>query len=113
MYELLIYKLVTCYRTIANTIFRKIQIIRGFIYHCRTCYEIDFCYKCYGRKENIHEAAHEWDKIGQEFEDYESSWSDEDEIINDDERKKINEEHSNDNSSSDSSSDSSSTSDDS
>lgn len=84
----------------------QIQIIRGFVYHCRTCYDTDFCYKCYGRKEQIHE-PHEWEKLRQEFMDYESSWSDEDED-SDDEATKHNRKPWN-----DSSSDSSSSSDDS
>lgn len=40
------------------------------------CINFDYCSKCYGRKERIHE-AHEWEKIGPEFVDHDSSFDDE------------------------------------
>ncbi|KAJ4286235.1 hypothetical protein N0V90_013269 [Kalmusia sp. IMI 367209] len=45
-------------------------------FFCDYCFTVDLCSKCYGRKEEIHQ-AHEWEKVGQEFLSDDSSYSDE------------------------------------
>lgn len=42
--------------------------VSGFRYKCRDCYNFDFCYKCYANRHVLH-PHHEWNTMGQEFED--------------------------------------------
>ncbi|RII18088.1 hypothetical protein CUC08_Gglean002176 [Alternaria sp. MG1] len=42
--------------------------VSGFRYKCRDCWDFDFCYKCYASRHVLH-PHHEWDTMGQEFED--------------------------------------------
>ncbi|CAN9398621.1 unnamed protein product [Alternaria alternata] len=44
------------------------QKVSGFRYKCRDCWDFDFCYKCYASRHVLH-PHHEWDTMGQEFED--------------------------------------------
>ncbi|CAG8956335.1 hypothetical protein HYFRA_00003715 [Hymenoscyphus fraxineus] len=45
--------------------------IRGIVYHCKTCYDFDFCNKCYHRRDIIHSSAkysnHEFEEKGPEY----------------------------------------------
>ncbi|KAK0622183.1 Delta-latroinsectotoxin-Lt1a [Lasiodiplodia hormozganensis] len=40
----------------------------GVRYRCKDCWDFDFCYKCYARRDVLH-PDHEWEIMGQEFED--------------------------------------------
>ncbi|CAI9637878.1 unnamed protein product [Alternaria burnsii] len=42
--------------------------VSGFRYKCRDCWDFDFCYKCYANRLLLH-PHHEWNTMGQEFED--------------------------------------------
>ncbi|CAN9409540.1 unnamed protein product [Alternaria sp. RS040] len=44
------------------------QKVSGFRYKCRDCWDFDFCYKCYANRLLLH-PHHEWNTMGQEFED--------------------------------------------
>ncbi|KAF4546017.1 uncharacterized protein LTHEOB_4669 [Lasiodiplodia theobromae] len=40
----------------------------GVRYRCKDCWDFNFCYKCYARRDVLH-PDHEWEIMGQEFED--------------------------------------------
>jgi len=41
----------------------------GTMYSCKTCDDLQFCFKCYPHRENIHDKTHEFNAVGPTYDE--------------------------------------------